>query len=110
MTKAEELNAVKNFTASLPTDSYLRPWLESVLPEIEADIRSDFPVSPSFKLARVECDRIVNDTRRHCDGVRQRAEQEAAHIIAQARKEADGIRHRLFNDLRGFVATLGFSL
>src|ERR1019366_5990203 len=104
MTKAEELNAVKNFTASLPTDSYLRPWLESVLPEIEADIPSDFPVSPSSKPRGVEGARIVNDPRRHCDGVRQRAEQEAARIIAQARKEADAIRHRLFNDLRGFVA------
>ena len=110
MSKAEELKAVKNFTASLPADSYLRPWLESVLPEIEADIRSDFPVSPSLKLARVECDRMVNDTRLHGEGVRQRAEQEATRIIAQARSEAEAIRHRLFSDLRGFVATLGFSL
>jgi hypothetical protein len=110
MTKAEEINVVKNFTASLPADSYLRPWLESVLPEIEADIRSDFPVSPSLKFARVECDRMVNDTRQHCAGVRQRADQEAARLINQARTEATVIRHRLFNELRGFVATLGFSL
>lgn len=110
MTKTEEITSIKDFAARLPVDSYLRPWLESVLPEIESDIRNDFPVSPSLKLARIKCDRLVSDARQHCDAVRQRADQEAAQIIHHARNEAEGIRLRLFDDLRGFICKLGFNL
>ena len=52
MTKATEIATLKGFTERLPHDSYLRPWLESILPEVEADIRNDFPVSPSPQAGR----------------------------------------------------------
>jgi hypothetical protein len=109
MTKAEEIQAVKDFTASLPKDSYLRPWLESSLPEIEADIRSDFMVSPSITAARKECQRMIDAEKQDCQVLRQNAEQEATRIITRANQQADGIRTRLYQNLRSFVVDLGFS-
>lgn len=41
MTKAQEIEALKSFIKSIPSDSYLAPWLESVLPIVESDINSD---------------------------------------------------------------------
>ena len=109
MTKAQEINVIKEFTASLPKDSYLRPWLESSLPEIEADIRNDFPVSPSIALARVECNRMLEAEKRECQLMRENAERQAANIVKQANQQADSIRNRLFANLRGFIVDLGFS-
>jgi cell division septum initiation protein DivIVA len=109
MTKAQEINAIKEFTANLPKDSYLRPWLESSLPEIESDIRNDFPVSPAINLARVECNRMLEAEKRDCQVLRENAERQAANIVKQANQQADSIRNRLFTNLRGFIVDLGFS-
>jgi len=41
MTKLQEIQALQSFIESIPLDSYIRPWLESVLPIVEADMNSD---------------------------------------------------------------------
>jgi hypothetical protein len=71
MTKKEEHEALQKFTDSLPAYTYLRPWLESVLIEVEAEIRRDFPVSPSNQKTRVECDRLRLETKQFCEQSRQ---------------------------------------
>jgi hypothetical protein len=41
MTKLQEIQALQSFIESIPVDSCIRPWLESVLPIVEADMNSD---------------------------------------------------------------------
>ena len=108
MTKAEEIAALTAFTHSLPVDSYLRPWLESILPEIEHDIRCDFPVSPSLQLTRVECDRVLADSKRHCESVRARAEAEADRIRQEARQSAASVSERIYRELSKCARQLGY--
>jgi hypothetical protein len=47
MTKALEMEHLRAFIASLPKDTYLRPWLEENLLIIERDITDDFCISPT---------------------------------------------------------------
>lgn len=42
MTKRAEIEILRNAITALGTDSYLGPWLASVVAEVEAQIRSDY--------------------------------------------------------------------
>jgi hypothetical protein len=53
MTKNEELNALADFIGRLPEDSYLKPMLARMQPDIERDIRSDFVPDPYPALLRL---------------------------------------------------------
>jgi len=80
MTKAQEIAKLEEFIKSIPRDSYLRPWLEDVLPQVRADILNDFCVSPS-----------VTETRQRAEVILAEARQQAAEIVAQAQKNAEGV-------------------
>ena len=73
MSKSEEIAALTAFAKSLPADTYLKPWLDEILPEIQQEITSDFLPSPSVK-----------DSRR-------RAEDEARVIILESTMKAERI-------------------
>lgn len=45
MNKTQELHALTAFIASLPHDSYLRPWLEQELPGVERAMSNDLDPS-----------------------------------------------------------------
>jgi len=78
MTKANEIAKLEEFTASIPRDSYLRPWLEDVLPQVRADIHNDFCVSPS-----------VTETRQRAETILTEATRQAAEIVAKAKTFQD---------------------
>jgi len=78
MCKQQEIDALTQFTESLPRDSYLRPWLEDVLPQVRADIRNDFPVAPS-----------LTETRRQAEAILTGANQQATDIVATAQSQAE---------------------
>jgi hypothetical protein len=41
MTKAQEIEALKGFAASLPQNTYIAEWLAYIIPSVERDIISD---------------------------------------------------------------------
>jgi hypothetical protein len=84
MCKQQEIDALTRFTESLPRDSYLRPWLEDVLPQVCADIRNDFPVAPSLTITRHECQELMQHTRRQCHAETTKAIEEARKHRAEA--------------------------
>jgi hypothetical protein len=43
MTKAQELTIIKETIERLGPNSYLGPWLNSMLPSLKFDLRNDFP-------------------------------------------------------------------
>lgn len=82
MTKATEIALLKEFTNSLPKDTYLRPWLEDVIPEVEREIISDFMPTPSVS----ECRRRAEDEAR---GIILNAVARAEAILKEAQAECD---------------------
>ena len=95
MTKQSELEALREFIARLPEDSYLRPWLSSVLPEIECDIRSDFVLSPSLAQTRRQCVAELADARAEAAEIVKRGTAEAAETKRLALAESDRIMANL---------------
>jgi hypothetical protein len=77
MSKADEIGMLRAFVASLPPGSYLGPWLLSVLPEIEADMKGD--IFPSV---------TPEDTRKRCDAIEKQAAEVAARVIEKGKREA----------------------
>lgn len=100
MSKNQELQRLDQFIASLPKDSYLRPWLEDVRPQVESEIRSDFPVSPSLFATRVDCDALKAGTKSNCEAQLAAARREAEKIEKAACDRAANIRARVCDDLR----------
>ena len=95
MTKATEIATLKGFTERLPHDSYLRPWLESILPEVEADIRNDFPVSPSPQAGRAEAERLIASGQAEATRLITEAKTAAEVLTRCARNDAKTVRDNL---------------
>jgi hypothetical protein len=106
MTKKQETQALQSFTESLPKDTYLRPWLESILLEVEREIRSDFPVSPSIPQARAECEGLRMETKQLCARSIEEAQTKADRIIKDALERAQSIRSRARVQLADAMNTL----
>jgi hypothetical protein len=54
MTKQEEFSCLRSFIMTLPKDSYLRPWLDSVSVEVSQMIKSEISVILMHNLKRNE--------------------------------------------------------
>lgn len=94
MTKRQELQRLDRFIASLPTDTYLRPWLEEERAGIEADLLNDFPVAASLAAHR----RYAEDEAR---SILDRANQSARAIVAEARQQAAELTQEAQRDRQG---------
>lgn len=97
MTKQQEIDALRKFTASLPQDSYLRPWLDDVLPQVEQDIRNDFPVSPSLSRTRQDCVMRENECAKLCRDAREQTRRDCDTLERQAHQRCQNIRNNLIN-------------
>lgn len=106
MTKKKELDAVRDLAKELGPDSYLGPWLESILPELESDLRSDILPTLSLKQAkdraRDEALRIVGISTRKGEEIIQVA-QHKSHILES---RANNARNSALEALRLAIRTL----
>jgi hypothetical protein len=59
MTKAEELKALEKFIMSMPHESYIRPALAELMPQIERDMASD--IQPDLIGTRAEMQRQIGE-------------------------------------------------
>jgi hypothetical protein len=76
MTKDQEIKRLKEIAFEFGKDSYCGPWLDSVIEEVESDIKNDFPPSPSF-----------SESRRQVAIMLHEAIEEAKKIIEEATKK-----------------------
>jgi hypothetical protein len=110
MTKDQEITCLSNFIQSMPEDSYLRPWLASILPSIANDLRGD--MIPFISPRDVMNEAVKHRTeykeelaRLHAEKERQleMANCEAKRIIQGAIERANEIektaRQRLASDI-----------
>ena len=66
MTKAQEIEILRNAVAQLGAASYCGPWLADQLPLIEDAITSDFApenYAMSIREARIHCGQLLSDAR-----------------------------------------------
>lgn len=99
MTKHEELAAFNAFIKSLPQNTYLRPWLASIMPEIERELRCDiFPEHTPASWAEAVRKQAQEESQRLTNA----AHREAAVILDNARMKEEEVaqkRLKLHNEL-----------
>ena len=104
MTKQQEIDAFRKFTGSIPQESYLRPWLDEIAAQIEADIRNDFPVGvmglPTIADLRQRCATMVAEATTQARELIERANEHASEIETEAKAEVGRIRERLTAAIR----------
>lgn len=87
MTKTEELAAFHTFRHSLPANSYLRPWLDSIADEIESALRSDFFPCASLRAAQQQAATLTKAASEEAAAIIQTAKDRAATIAEDAREK-----------------------
>ena len=88
MTKDAELQILTEAIKKLGPQSYCGPWLESVLKDVERDIRDDVPVSATLQSTRVQCEELLKVTRAEAKEIRWQADIDAATRENKARDKA----------------------
>ena len=96
MTKAQEIKSLRDFADSLPDDSYLKPWVTQVIPEIERDITSDFMPSVSLTQCRREAEYAA-------EGIILEAKVKAERILKDAEAEQKRVKNELANAQARFL-------
>jgi hypothetical protein len=106
MTKQQEIAALRAFVEALPENTYLRPWLESIKPEIERELRCDmFPEHTPISWAEAVRKQAQDEAQRITDA----AHREAAAIIEKARLKEEEVaqkRLRLYTELQRMAKEL----
>lgn len=103
MTKPDEIEILRDAARRLGPDSYCGPWLAEQIQFIEADIRSDFPPSPTLKYA----ESVVEAARAKCGEAMASAEREAARRVDAACTQAERIRAELRAEVQRAERVLG---
>lgn len=88
-TKEEEKQIIQDTIAKLGQDSYLGPWLQTVLYELEAMMRADCFPRVSLADSQAEADKIVAKAEKAADAIIVRAKQEAEKREAVAESNVD---------------------
>jgi hypothetical protein len=87
MTKSQEIASLHTYIRTLPTESYIRPWLVEIAPHVENIIRGDMPVQLCPRQAYLDALKITKD-----------AQEVAAQILRAAQDEASSIRFAAHRD------------
>ena len=99
MTKKEEIAALIAFAKSLPADTYLRPWLEEILPEIQQEITSDFLPSPSIRDSRRRAEAQAQDILLEATVKAERIVKDATDQALSLKRQAGSFRDRVLSSL-----------
>lgn len=100
MTKSQEIDIIQDAIKKLGEDSYIGPWLKSVVAEVEQSIRSDFFPTILPSETRKQCAEMRKEASDHCMGLKEEAKREANRITLDAEKNAKIIRDNLRSDLQ----------
>ena len=101
MTKAEEIEAIRELAARLGPDAYCGPWLAEVADMVESDIRADMHPTPTLSATRRFCDEVIATAKERADGITSAAYDRAAeregNVHRQIESAASALRTALKN-------------
>ena len=89
MNKDAELKILAETIEKLGPDSYCGPWLESVLREVEIEMRNDLQVTPTLNETRLQCKVMLEEARAAAKETRWQADVDAATREGKARDAAN---------------------
>ena len=107
MTKADEMKTLDAFIASLPQESYLRPWLETERDGIETDLRNDIIPTCRPRTVFEQCESLKKGAAENAKRLTDDANKEAARIVHAAEKKAQRALAYARENLRQAVSQIG---
>jgi len=107
MNKETEISILSKAAADLGTNSYLGPWLKSIISELERDLRSDFIPVITLAEARQQSEYILAAARNTAETHWNRVRDEADAVLERAEKDATRTRDRLIAQLLASAKELG---
>lgn len=105
-TKAQEIEILQRTIAALGPDTYLGPWLDSIIEELRADLRNDFYPVKTLRDHQLQCQQLKTGAEDFCRQQKDRARIEAQRILETAQTSAAAIRARLTVQLRSSLQQL----
>ena len=107
LTKAKELEILREAAHRLGAESYCGAWLLGQLPEIEADMKADrLPVTGWAELRRLEAETITA-AREQAAQILEDAGRTSNRLRSDAQEFATEVRTRTHQKLRDILATIG---
>ena len=108
MTKAQEIELLRQFIAAIPEDSYLKPALQAVIPFIQSEMQSDFfpDIVGAFRARIDEINRLqdqIKNAKIDYEYIRKQENDlktlanSHVEILNRARKDIAAIREKLSN-------------
>jgi cell division septum initiation protein DivIVA len=99
MTKAQEIDIIQDAIQKLGDDSYIGPWLKSVVAEVEQSIRSDFFPTILPSETQKQCAEMRKEASQHAKHTIELAEAKRSEIVKDAETKAEIIRINIRRDL-----------
>lgn len=90
--KTEEIAILRDAANKLGANSYCGPWLSQQIPNIEAEIRADYPPSADYNRAVRDAEQEIANAKARAAEIIADAEKRAAEIRAKAQMEATAAR------------------
>lgn len=81
MTKKQEIELLRQVAGQLGRESYCGPWLQSIIPEVEHDIQSDFPPMATWRGSRDDAAEIITNARAEAERIVRQAKDDAKKEI-----------------------------
>jgi len=94
MNKNEEIAAWTQFADSIPSDSYTKGALSSLLVELENALRSDYLPTLCFADAHARAIRIKVDAHADAKKLLEQANKQAEAILSEAQRKAEQTSER----------------
>ena len=95
MTKAQEIEILRNAVAQLGAASYCGPWLADQLLSIESAITSDYPPEAyafSLREAHIHCEKLIAMAKEESAAIEKLAKVDADRIRESACKFSESVR------------------
>lgn len=102
MTKTQEIEILKEAAAKLGKDSYCGEWLNSLLPRIERDIRSDYVPVYTPEQAQKDAEKIVEEAKERAKEILDNASRNAQKIASDIENAKARARSELFRLAQNF--------
>lgn len=96
MTKQNEIDLIKDLASKLDHNTYCGPWLREMIPFIESDMRSDYPIDiPNLRKLRDETIFLQRELEKN----RNEANEKIQKMYVDAKKQVKDYKNALRENL-----------
>lgn len=105
-TKAQEMAILQRTITELGPDTYLGPWLKSLLAELERDLRCDLFPMQTLAQAKAESHALLEQPRTTCTELKTTTAQECDALRTKTAAHCTRLQERCASELYSAIRAL----